>query len=227
MDAIYPAYGRQQRIDLIVAGQGGLVNVLTGDTAAGNPGLTSMSGLVGVAIGATVAGTGIPTSPAPTVIAASDSAHTVTMSASATGTATGENITFTNPAAVGFPGLEGATIRLYKSTLSPSPATTLADLVAAECDFTGYAAKTLAVDTGYIDPTGAAIAESQLLVWVPTDAVTPNIVGGLWTDDGTGAMVIWPLAAPVSLAGPTNTLKVLALDSYPTPGSLIQVLPAA
>lgn len=106
MDAIYPAYGRQQRIDLIVAGQGGLVNVLTGDTAAGNPGLTSMSGLVGVAIGATVAGTGIPTSPAPTVIAASDSAHTVTMSASATGTATGENITFTNPAAVGFPGLE-------------------------------------------------------------------------------------------------------------------------
>jgi len=71
-----------------------------------------------------------------------------------------------------------------------------------------------------------AIAESQTVEVHPSGAVTPGVeVGGLWVDDGTGALVIWPLDGPVSLEDATDVLKVMLTDAYPTPGSVIQILP--
>jgi hypothetical protein len=219
--AIYPLYGAQKRIQLIVAASGPPIT-LTGTTAAGT-GLTALDPLAGVAIGDVVTGTGIVATPPTTVVALDDAAHTATLSQAALGVHVGVPITFTHPA--GPSGLQGATARLYQSSLTPGPGTTLATLITAEANFDGYAAKTLTMDTGYINGTSQAVAESQLLVWIPTGSVTPNNIGGIWTDDGTGAIEIWPLPAAVPLAGPSSVLKVLVTDAYPTPGAAIQVLP--
>lgn len=220
-DAIYPIYGAQKRIDLINQGTRSPI-VVTG-TVAASTSLTALGDLTGVAIGAVVTGLGIVNSPPTTIVAMDNAAHTATLSQAGTGAHAATPLTFTNPTAP--LGLNGGTLRLYQSTLVPGTQTTLADLVTAEATFDGYAAKTLVTDTGFINGNSQAVAESQLLVFIPTGSVTPNTIGGAWTDDGTGAMEIWPLLAPVSLAGPTNALKFVVTDAYPTPGSLIQVLP--
>lgn len=220
--AIYPIYGEQKRIDLLMTGSDPNTFTLVGDTHS-NTTLDNLVGsMIGIAIGATITGAGIPANT--TLVALNDSANTGVLSQAATATATGVTFTITNPTSA-FAGLDGATVRLYRSTLTPGKGTTLANLVAAEATFDGYAAKTLTMDTGFINGAQQAVAESQLLVWTPTASVTPNTIGGLWSDDGTGAVIIWPLPAPVALAGPTTTLKVVATDAYETPGAALQVLP--
>lgn len=219
--AIYPLYGSQSRLNTIVFG--GPPRTITGTVTSTSPTVTATSSLAGVVIGSGISGAGIP--PGTTVLAVDSVGLTITMSANATGTHAGETITLTPSVAPAAGLMNGATLRLYQSSLTPGAGTTLANLVAAEATFDGYAAKTLTMETGYINGANQAVAESGLAAWIPTGSVTPNSIGGAWTDDGTGAMEIFPLAAPVSLAGLATVLKIMVTDAYPTPGGLVQVLP--
>jgi hypothetical protein len=220
-NAIYPLYGEIQRINILMFG--GPPLTLTGTVTSGSPTITAPSLTTGIVIGSKITGTAIPANT--TVIAVDSAVPSITMSANATGNHTAETLTLQPDNAPLAGLLDGATVRLYQSALTPGQGTTLANLVAAEATFDGYAAQTLAMDTGYINGANQAVAESQLLVWTPTGSVASNSIGGAWSDDGTGAIIIWPLDAPVSLAGPTTTLKIVATDAYITPGKTIQVLP--
>lgn len=122
--------------------------------------------------------------------------------------------------------LQGRPIRAYLSSLLPTESTTLAELVAAEALYTGWTAPAGVWDTGVLTPDGAALAESQLVVGTPTAVLTPAVsIGGYWVDDEDDPIAIWPLDAAVILTGPTTPIKVLLLDAYPSPGSIVQILP--
>lgn len=219
-DAIYPRYGADRRMDFIVQGPGDVT--ITATSTIGSNGLSATSSLAGVAIGGTVTGPDIPSGSV--VIEADDTTHSLTMSIASSGAHTAATFTISNPAAGA--ALQGKTIHLYDSTFSPSTETTLADLVAAEVTFTGWTPPAGVWDDGLVTPTDQAMAESQLIVVRPsTTLVTPVSIGGLWVDDGTGVIEIWPLNAAVVLADSTDVLKVLLTDTYPTPGQVIQVLP--
>lgn len=222
---IYPLLTREDRIALATEGQGFQVKGVTGTTGASSPTLTAMGPLGGVAIGATVVGVGIPASPAPTVLALDDAAHTVEMSASTTSAHVGNVITFTNPASTILPGLQGAQMRLYLSSYGPNINTDYAALSAAQPVFAGYAAIVGVFTLGFIPPTNIPQSISQLLSWSPTDALAPVTIGGVWATDGTNVIGVWPLDQVVALNSPANELAVVCCDAFPAPGFLTQVRP--
>lgn len=222
---ISPLETRVQRISLMKTGQGGEVNTAIATTAVGYPTLAAVGSLEGVAIGASIAGVDIPTTPAPTVVAMDEAAHTATMSGNATGTVVGTPLTFTNPSGGVAAGLDGAELRLYQSSYSPSVTSTQAAIGAAEASFPGYAPIVGAFSVGYIPPTNIPQAISQLLIWTPDDATTPQTIGGVWATDGTTILGIWPLNGAVALNSPADELAVVVADAYPAPGTLTQVRP--
>lgn len=97
--------------------------------------------------------------------------------------------------------LAGSYIRLFKQGLVLTPATTQADLVAQECDFTGYAkAKQTAWQDPLLNPLGGASIDSGLAQFAAAAPYTTgNVVGGYWLEDSTAALVMASdLSAPVS-----------------------------
>lgn len=80
--------------------------------------------------------------------------------------------------------LAGATLHLYKNDLVPNQNSVLADFVANEADFTGYAAATLTWSAAGVDGEGNYVSLSNRAYFAATDAVKPNIVAGAWLQDG-------------------------------------------
>lgn len=220
MDAIYPAYSRQQRLNGEVYGSIGKATIITGDLTSGSTGVANISTSDAAKIknGDEVFGAGAQTTQL------TISAHTTsgaTLSGNATMAQVGAKLLIVDTTEK-VSALDGAAFRLYKNTLTPDEATTLADLVAAEADYTGYVAQTLAMTPDMVNADGNYLAESDLHTFLPSDNVTPNTIGGMWADDGTGALVIWPLDAPKAVS-PTNPLKVVVFESYLPPGYEVQV----
>ena len=80
--------------------------------------------------------------------------------------------------------LANARLRLFKAGFAPNYDTTLANLAANECDYTGYAALTLTWSAVGIGGDGLPQIISNRSFFQATDAVTPNTVGGWFLDTG-------------------------------------------
>jgi hypothetical protein len=147
---------------------------LDGDTHTTTT-IDGLPSLAGVAVGDIVTGSGVPTSPATTVVALSDSAHTVTLSAATTSTLSATPITFTP-----VPSPLPATLHLFKDTLSPTRDTIEADFVLAECDFSGYAASDLTFGSAGLDSNGNGVSYASRVEFQNSTGVVGNSVGGAW-----------------------------------------------
>jgi hypothetical protein len=102
------------------------------------------------------------------------------------------------------------TVKLAKGVFGPTPTSNPASFT--ECDFDGYAAKTIAAYGGpHLVPSGnAEITSSAVLSWTPTGSVTPNVVAGYWLVGGNGDYLggeAFP--APIPLNGPLTTLSLI------------------
>jgi hypothetical protein len=100
----------------------------------------------------------------------------------------------------------GGKLRLYKSTFAPTRSNVLADFVAQEAGFTGYAAVVPTYSAIGIDANGNPVALSSRVFFQATDAVTPQTMGGAWmSDDVVGppavhtSVLFFPFAAPIPM----------------------------
>jgi len=90
--------------------------------------------------------------------------------------------------------INSAKLRLFKNpSLAPDPVTPLADLVAAECDFSGYPAGGIAV----VLTVGLVLSNScvgalttGLFVADDTDPFVSGSAYGWWIDDGTNVIAV-------------------------------------
>jgi len=112
----------------------------------------------------------------------------------------------------------GAKLHLFKSSFTPTPDSTEADFVAAECAFTGYVAVVItwsAVGLG-VDDVARMVGSRSF--FQATDAVSPDTVGGFWIESSAGppGIVEWYaiLATPVPI---DVALRFIAVT--PTVGS--------
>lgn len=110
-------------------------------------------------------------------------------------------------------------VRLYQSFFTPNVNTTLAELEAAEADFSGYVAETL---TAWNDPMlspggGASIASEYVQFQTADPVVVPNDIGGAWIETAGGVLVaIVQFAAPAPMSLPLQGIpmaQVLAFTS--------------
>lgn len=108
-------------------------------------------------------------------------------------------------------------MRLFKSTeMNLTENTTKAQLVAAECDYDGYAAGGIAVtalNDPFIDESGGVVVLSPVVQFNYVDDVghVANTVGGFWLEDAAGVVRIsGEFATPQNMAGNTQSVPVVA-----------------
>lgn len=113
-------------------------------------------------------------------------------------------------------------VRLFKSSLTPTPSTTKADLVAAECDYDGYTAGGEAI-TAFLDPLldpagGASItAPTVQFAWSHVATDVGNLVGGAWLEDAAGKVrLVMPFAEDVPMEGPAQGFPLNLKIGEPT-----------
>jgi len=107
-------------------------------------------------------------------------------------------------------GALGATkIGLFKADVTPTPLTPLTALT--ECDFDGYAQKTLTWLIGpYLNPGNQSEIQNASVNWTPTGSTTPNTVYGYFVIDAAGNL-LWSerFTTPRVLNGGATTLTLL------------------
>ena len=104
-------------------------------------------------------------------------------------------------------------IGLYTAIANgPSPNSVMADLTPA--DYTGYARQQITAWTGPYDTQGfGSELVGPLMVFAPTDAVTPNVIlGAFWADAPTAGSLLGldPFDTPVALPDANASLLFVA-----------------
>jgi hypothetical protein len=81
-------------------------------------------------------------------------------------------------------------MHLFKSSFAPTPTSPVADFAAAECDFDGYAAITIATWHAAVlaGNAWAIYAPTQTFLWTHVSADVANSVGGYWLQLSGGAL---------------------------------------
>ena len=102
-------------------------------------------------------------------------------------------------------------MHLYQSSFSPTPSSVEADFTAAEATFTGYAAATVSWGAIGLDSVGLPTTISDRALFQATDAVTPNVIGGVWYECQTAA-------------GPPAVHKSINYFAFPNPISMATAL---
>lgn len=113
--------------------------------------------------------------------------------------------------------LASSEVRLYQlGEITPGPTTTLAQLDAAACDFTGYSA---VVVTNWnvpgLYPLGGASIQTSVQFATASPYTVGNVVGGFYVVDTTGTdevLIVQPLpgdGVPMSAAGQILPLTIL------------------
>jgi len=121
-------------------------------------------------------------------------------------------------AVAGKAALANSVLRAFKFGFNPTVTSTLADFVANECDFDGYAPQTI---TAWSDPVlaGAAyaiFAPVQTFRWAHDTDDVGNAVGGVFLVTAGGALYQYTTFDPSRPAqGPDQAVIVTPTDIYP------------
>ena len=113
--------------------------------------------------------------------------------------------------------LANSVLHLFKDSLTPTPTTTLAQFAAAECDFDGYVALTIAT---WSDPvlSGAAYviyAPTQTFPWTFATGVG-NQVGGAYLVTAAGDQYQYTVFSPSRpCMGPDQAVITTPADLFP------------
>jgi hypothetical protein len=109
------------------------------------------------------------------------------------------------------PGL--LTVRLFKSAIALTGATVLADLMAIEADFSGYAEITPMVwSAPFLNGVGDYIIESQLLTWIQDATTTLNTIYGWFieTSADSGKLVLsGTFDNPIVMSGTDRAINTI------------------
>ena len=112
-------------------------------------------------------------------------------------------------------------IRLWQNgEITPSIATTRAELVAAEADFTGYTAGGEAL-TAWFDPLnnpigGSSIDSEKVQFQTATPYTTANTIGGFWVETAAGELVVvGTFVEPIPMSGPGAGFPLSASIVFP------------
>lgn len=81
--------------------------------------------------------------------------------------------------------LNGAKLKLFQSSFSPTPASKAADFATAEADFTGYTAAPVTWSAIGVDSASNPSCLSDRVFFQATDALSPNTIGGCWLENET------------------------------------------
>jgi hypothetical protein len=110
-------------------------------------------------------------------------------------------------------------VRLFKAGFTPGVNTTLAELVANECDFDDYAPIPI---TTWNDPVlasvpGYTIDGGEVTFRCAADQATPNIVGGWWVNNAGGTVLVdigvFDPTRPMQLA--LQSIKIVPTELFP------------
>jgi hypothetical protein len=100
----------------------------------------------------------------------------------------------------------GAKVRLFKQDMDPTPDTTLAQLDAAQADFTGYAESTAIVwSNAYTNSIDQAVIVGDTKVFAATGSTTTNTIYGYYVVDSAGTKLLY---AEKFETGPIPVLEV-------------------
>jgi hypothetical protein len=116
-------------------------------------------------------------------------------------------------------GMAGAVIHLYKSPVALSPNLTLADMVAVEANYDGYAAQTVATwNPPYLDPAGGATTASgykQFNYATEASPGTTNNIYGLFVENAAGVLIlVMAFDAPAPMGETGDSVPVNVLLNY-------------
>jgi len=96
--------------------------------------------------------------------------------------------------------LAAAKLRLFKSTLVPTPTTPRSDFNANVADFTGYADVTLTYSAVLNDADGGKVALTNRALFSQTADTVTNTIGGMWIDTaGTEVEDYWEFDPPIGM----------------------------
>jgi hypothetical protein len=100
--------------------------------------------------------------------------------------------------------LLAATVHLYLSSFTPTPQNVLADFVAAEATFAGYAASTIVWDAVGVDGEGNIVYQGSGPAFTCTGSTPANTIGGLWIE------LAMPGASPICFVQFGNPISINA-----------------
>lgn len=117
-------------------------------------------------------------------------------------------------------GYANSVIRLFKSTMNPTPSSQLAAYVAAEADYDGYAAVTMAQWNAPILAPGTGYMIGSPLVqfaWTLATNAVGNMIGGAFVVDSAGVLrMVVVFTQPIPMQGPGAGLPINLIDFFPT-----------
>jgi len=116
--------------------------------------------------------------------------------------------------------LVNAVIHLFDDTLTPSPTTVKADLVAAECDFDDYTSQVIAAWTGpVLAPISGWQINAPVQTWTVVTNVITDLVGGYWIETAGGVVHdIFVFDQPVPMTVPGQSVQVVPVELVSTQG---------
>lgn len=112
-------------------------------------------------------------------------------------------------------------LRLFKSTLEPTPATPLADFVTDEADFTGYPAGGETI-TAWLDPilatpSGYSIQSTMEQFVVGDPVVTGNVIGGWFLESAGGDLIAYgTFGDPIPMEVADQGITLAPVLTFPT-----------
>lgn len=111
--------------------------------------------------------------------------------------------------------LVNSVVRLFQDTITPTPSTTQAELIAEEADFSGYAAITVAawLDPA-TDPSGNSSTQFPTVQFATTGSppAIGNQIGGFWVETVGGdvmQIIIFDAAVPMDFFGAALPVDLL------------------
>lgn len=122
--------------------------------------------------------------------------------------------------------LNGAKCHLTKANTPTGVNASLVDLLAAEANFTGYAAKLITwAAKADINASGVIELIGTVPQWEPTDAVAPNTVYNLFVTDGAAANLLMSgdFDAPVNMMDANHQLTI-TLRFQPASNTTVDVI---
>jgi len=117
--------------------------------------------------------------------------------------------------------LASSHVRLFKSTLVPTPETVLADFVSAEADFDGYPSGGIvvtAMNNPILDPAGGySIGSPEIQFETDAAEATPNLIGG-WFQVTSGTVLYGysTFGSPQPMQTPGQGLPINFRWAFPT-----------